>query len=289
MRKTFFLVFFLLLNLSPLYAQIHARKDTVTVRGAEKTADPNEIILKYEDILSKENDKHREYTKDYYDMLLKVLTSLSVLAIGVFAWLNWKTKKDIQESVNERFQNSFEGLLNQKLGDMDNVIESHKEKSMQEFGEIRKLFLELTELRQSAVTIRKGTMREERVDADRLRGKTILWVDDHPKNNEYPRSILEQAGVTFELRTDTNLAMDYLKSKRVDLIISDMGRGPNMRAGLDLLNKVKNLHIKIPIIIYASSSTVKKNGDEALDLGAFGVTSRQADLLNMIQKVLSET
>jgi len=106
-----------------------------------------------------------------------------------------------------------------------------------------------------------------------LAGASILWVDDIPSNNEYQRSALEALGIRFTISTSTEDALEKLRLKHYDAIISDMGRPPDQQAGYTLLEKVKEKNITTPYIIYARGGNKPQNKAEARRRGAFDSVS----------------
>lgn len=106
-----------------------------------------------------------------------------------------------------------------------------------------------------------------------LRGTHILWVDDIPENNTYQRNALEALGIRFTLSLNTDDAIQKLKATLFDAIISDMGRPPDSHAGYTLLEKVKQMGISTPYIIYAHGGNLPENRSEALRRGAYASTS----------------
>ncbi len=253
----------------------------------QKTTDPNETVMKYEEFLRDETKLHREYTQEYYDMIWKLLGGLGIVIGGVLTWLNWKSKEDIKKQVNAQFKETVQGLLDEKLKQIDNLIKEGKEKSAKQFEDIGRIILELS-AKSDKIGVQGQTEieEEEKSDVDNLKGKTILWVDDFPENNDYPKEMLEQAGVKFSLALDTEAAVNLLQKQKFDLIISDMGRGNNRSAGLDLLKELKRINVNTPTIIYASSQAIDTFGKEALKLGAIAVTTGVTRVLNIVQKVL---
>lgn len=261
---------------------------TTAPTTAQKTTDPNETVIKYEEFLRNETKLHREYTQEYYDMIWKLLGALGIVIGGVLTWLNWKSKDDIKQQVNAQFKETVQGLLDDKLKQIDNLIQEGKEKSSKQFEEINKIILELT-AKSEKISVQgraETNVEEEESDVYNLKGKTVLWVDDFPENNEYPKRMLEQAGIKFYLALDTQSAVKILQKQKLDLIISDMGRGDNHSAGIDLLKELKRLKIDTPTIIYASKQAIDTYGKEALKLGAIAVTTGVTRVLNVVQKVL---
>ena len=65
----------------------------------------------------------------------------------------------------------------------------------------------------------------------------VLWVDDRPNNNVHEREALEALGVQFVLAVSTDEALERIKQRPIDAIISDMGRPPDSQAGYTLLEE----------------------------------------------------
>ena len=277
-----------------------------TAINQENNVNLNDQILRYQEFLREETKLHREYTQEYYTMILYILSGLGVSIGIVLTWLNWKSKKDIKEQVNQQFRETFEGIINKKVSQLnekidqvdslnekiiqaDSLINANKEKAAKQFKEINKMILELSEKSNKiSKQTDKNFEKDEQTNAANLRGKKILWVDDYPSNNNYPREILEQAGIKFSLARDTSQAVNILKKEQFDLIISDMGRGENPSAGVELLTKLKSLKINTPTIIFSSTHALGKFGSDALELGASACTTKITDLLNNVQKILNE-
>jgi CheY-like chemotaxis protein len=255
---------------------------------AVNTANPNDAVIKYQEFLRDEARLHREYTQAYYDTIWKSL-GLIVIGIGaVLTWLNWKSKKDIQDQINANFKATFQSVVDQKLAQVDTLIAEGKEKSAKQFEDIGTIILELSAKSKVIGAEIKAELKKEAVaNVEDLKGKSILWVDNFPKNNGYPVSVLEKAGVSVSLALDTAEAIEGLQKFKYDLIISDMGRRGNPSAGLDLLKECKDLKIETPVIIYASSKALDAYGKKAEELGAVATTAEVTGVLNLVQKYLA--
>jgi CheY-like chemotaxis protein len=107
----------------------------------------------------------------------------------------------------------------------------------------------------------------------RVAGKSILWVDDVPSNNTFQRNALEALGIHFTISASTDEALRELQAQRFDAIISDMGRPPDPRAGYTLLEKVRQMGITTPYIIYARGGNKPESKAEARSKGAFASVS----------------
>ncbi|HXI86718.1 MAG TPA: response regulator [Parvularculaceae bacterium] len=114
---------------------------------------------------------------------------------------------------------------------------------------------------------------------------SILWVDDNPKNNVYPRKAFESRGVAIELALSTDEAMQKFKVKKFDAIISDMGRKEGPREGYVLLEKVRSRDKTIPFFIYAGSN-LPEHREMAIARGAQGSTNNSTELFRLVMDAI---
>ena len=119
--------------------------------------------------------------------------------------------------------------------------------------------------------------REQR----RLADTRVLWVDDRPMNNTYERRALEALGIRVDLSTSTEDALAHQAARPYDLIISDMGRPPDSRAGYTLLDALRASGKQTPYVIYASSNSAEHKA-EARRRGALGCTNRPQELVEYV-------
>jgi CheY-like chemotaxis protein len=121
----------------------------------------------------------------------------------------------------------------------------------------------------------------------RVQDARVLWVDDNPDNNRYERQSLAALGVEFTLSLSTEDALSRLERDSFDLIISDMGRPPDARAGYTLLDALRVRGHLTPFIIYAGSRAAA-HVKEALQHGAVGCTNSPAELIGLVTQALSQ-
>jgi DNA-binding response OmpR family regulator len=79
---------------------------------------------------------------------------------------------------------------------------------------------------------------------------TILWVDDHPSNNELEIAAFKQHRIAVHLAESTEDALKLLAMNRYPLVISDLGRGEDRLAGLNMIGALKQRGIRVPVVIY---------------------------------------
>jgi CheY-like chemotaxis protein len=121
----------------------------------------------------------------------------------------------------------------------------------------------------------------------RLMDKRILWVDDRPENNLYPRRALEALGIQVTTSTSTQDALEKLRQDNYDVVISDMGRPPDDKAGYTLLDEIQKMGINKPFIIYAVGGNLLKHKAEARQKGAYGSTSLVTELFELVISSIS--
>lgn len=79
--------------------------------------------------------------------------------------------------------------------------------------------------------------------------------------------------------------MQKLQSTAYDLVIEDMDRRGNNRAGIELLEKLRDEKKDIPVVVYTSSASARRYGAEARRLGAKKVTASAVALMDAIQSI----
>jgi CheY-like chemotaxis protein len=120
---------------------------------------------------------------------------------------------------------------------------------------------------------------------DNLTGKSILWVDDNPANNELAVRALRKFHLDVEQATSTDAALTAVERRPFDLVISDMGRGPDLRAGYGLLKILRERGIQVPFFIFAGSDTPEFRR-EAAERGAQLSTNDMIELVDNVVKYL---
>lgn len=121
-----------------------------------------------------------------------------------------------------------------------------------------------------------------------LSTRTVLWVDDNPKNNEFERQALAALGVRFTLARSTAEAAPLLRSHRFDLVVTDFKRADDPQGGYTLLDEIKKTSPAVPVIIY-SGSAIPEFEREARERGAFAETNQPQRLLSLSVAALTAT
>ena len=115
-----------------------------------------------------------------------------------------------------------------------------------------------------------------------FKGVQLLWVDDNPENNFNERRMFRQLAVDIDTVKSTEEALKALRQGAYDVIVSDMVRGDDRTAGMDLLRRLSTDKNFVPVIFYVGSFTPQQ-GTPAM---AFGITNRPDELLHLMLDVL---
>ena len=124
--------------------------------------------------------------------------------------------------------------------------------------------------------------RRARVVRSLLHGARALWVDGNPGNNLYERTVLASLGVSTDVALSTVDALYMAGRLKYDLILSDMNRGGNPRAGIELLDELTLRKLITPVLYYVGELDRARGTPP----GAFGITNRPDQLLHYVLDVL---
>lgn len=78
----------------------------------------------------------------------------------------------------------------------------------------------------------------------------LLWVDDHPDNNNVEKAYFEKHNITVYQVTSSEAALTSLSLYQYSAIISDMGRDGEVLAGLNLLKALRERENPTPFLMY---------------------------------------
>ena len=160
---------------------------------------------------------------------------------------------------------------------------------------IEKLRLRLDDVQQNVIKVQTEAenlttvdMTDERIVlGNKPKVRSILWVDDHPKNNSLDIETLEKRGIEVVLSFTTDSALKKLASRTFDRIISDMTRRMNNKyeekAGINLLQILRDEGNTTPFLIYCTENSVNKYKQEAMEAGATTITSSSTELMKALQ------
>jgi CheY-like chemotaxis protein len=126
-------------------------------------------------------------------------------------------------------------------------------------------------------------------EAQSTRPRRILWVDDNPTNNAFAVEKLRSDGFEVVAKESTVDGFAELRMREFGMIISDMGRVEqgrnNATAGLDLLKVVRVHDPALPLVFFCSKPAIARAGQEALRLGATGITASAVELYEHVDAI----
>jgi hypothetical protein len=122
------------------------------------------------------------------------------------------------------------------------------------------------------------TLRAERL-LPQIRGFRLLWIDDVPARNENEMRLLSRIGIMIDLAKSDAEAEQRLAAFIYDVVVSDWERSGVADAGKAFLPKVRQAPLSPPLIFYVGQ-------ERDVPVGAFGLTTRPDELLNLLLDVL---
>jgi CheY-like chemotaxis protein len=117
---------------------------------------------------------------------------------------------------------------------------------------------------------------------------SILWVDDHPRNNSYYVQQLSDLKIHYDLARSTSDGLSRFKQAQYTIVISDMGRREEATAGLNLLNKIRAIDSEVLFIIFTVAENVRKYRSKAEEFGATLITTSWTEIMGIILKEYSK-
>jgi CheY-like chemotaxis protein len=122
----------------------------------------------------------------------------------------------------------------------------------------------------------------------RLPRSIIIWVDDHPLNNQFERLAFASAGIFCDSYTANAEAINAIKRQKPDLVISDIARDERSESGWDLLAEIKREFPNIPFVFYTMGVTAELRS-EAHNRGAAGIFELPDELTARVLELTRNT
>jgi CheY-like chemotaxis protein len=114
-----------------------------------------------------------------------------------------------------------------------------------------------------------------------INGARILWVDDAPANNQIETQLFEAAGARVDSLTSNVEAMAAVDRIIYDLVISDIARPDEGKAGLTLADALVVLPSAPAVILYVGQAK------KPVPASAFAVTDRPDELVHFVLDALA--
>ncbi len=118
--------------------------------------------------------------------------------------------------------------------------------------------------------------------------KSVMVLDDEPIVGDRLKPVLEREGFEVETFTESEAALQRLKEKSFDVLVTDMKmRGPT---GMDVLRYVKEKASATQVIVITGYATIETNR-EAEALGAYQFIAKpfkMAELAKLVSQAAKE-
>jgi PleD family two-component response regulator len=172
-----------------------------------------------------------------------------------------------------------------KYGDMELSVQDASDQLRKQIEDLQNQVRSIQEGRAPAAARRIGP---EVSPAAPAAPRTILWVDDKPRNNAHEIKKLQDDGWEISTAQSTNQALAFLNNRSTlpSVVVSDMARREGLTyhpsAGLDLIREIRARKIDVPVFIYTSSD-VDRYRDRVIKLGGNGITASPIDLFALVE------
>jgi CheY-like chemotaxis protein len=206
--------------------------------------------------------------------------------------INERKSPKVVHSVFEALWPQLEKTIADSAGSLESEaqpIRSENDILREILDRVRMLERKITSgIRISSMDQRRGIPESYYESSYLLDNKLILWVDDNPTNNIPSQQFFERAGAKIEYALSTEDALSIIREKGLggfDLVITDMGRGSNPRAGVDLLRELGKMQFPAPVIVFSTSNEVSLN--EVWKLGGESIIEGHDNLIGEVLRLFS--
>ncbi|MDN3266298.1 response regulator [Streptomyces sp. MA15] len=114
--------------------------------------------------------------------------------------------------------------------------------------------------------------------AEVLQGGKVLWVDDQPEGNHALVELFRKTGMEVDLALSTEEAVPLLRRRPYDVLISDMTRDGDQRAGIEMLRELDQYRVDTPVLIYTGHFDPERGVDRRI----FAATTVPVELVHYV-------
>ena len=169
------------------------------------------------------------------------------------------------------------GTLTPYLDDINDSIARKTMDAKELDASITRKQMQLSDAQKNALVARMAAVK------DRKTPIKALWLDDDfdaPELSEM--RLIKALNVQLDRVFDENLAEKMMDETPYDLIISDMKRGDNSKAGIEFLQKLVAQNKRLPMIFYLIAHTESRGTPPF----AFGITNSPSELVHLVMDVI---
>lgn len=220
------------------------------------------------------------------ESLSKLIASLADLAwpavVGILLYKLFPSVQSIVESARRR-------KFSLKIGDNELSMEEAAEQQSAVLTDVQKKLVEMEvkltathhlNLQPSAHAHAHDGVTMATLPTPR---RSILWVDDNPRNNSFLIAAMKDLGMQVEMAASTDQGLSQFQSGRFDAVISDMKRGEGDKAGIAFVQAIRRLNASVPIYLFCGKWAAMRLREEALAAGATEITDSGTTLLSLLR------
>lgn len=215
---------------------------------------------------------------EYLSEILKAIAALlwPVMVILVLFWF----RKDVRGVIDSARSRKF----SVKVGEMELSMDEY---SKQQNDLIRDLQTQVAAMQKSLEDGKAKKKKPATAGESAPSTRSILWVDDHPKNNAVLIQNLTESEIRVTTAATNEEALSLIRAMKFDKIVTDLRHPKNGSvidtAGLDLVKVIREMDIHIPVYIYTSPSKVEELIDAAQEADANQITGSATILLALLK------
>lgn len=200
------------------------------------------------------------------ESLSKLITALSSLTWPmIFGFLLYKFHKPIQTLIESARGRKF----TIKVAGNELTMEEASEQQRKIVNDVQSRLAEIEKRFEASNTI--SLDREETKKAST--SMRILWIDDRPKNNSFLVASLQEMGHFVDIALSTDEGISKFEESSHDIVISDMERPGDKKAGITLAKAIRSIKDGVPFYIFCGGWAARNMRDEALASGVTDITS----------------
>jgi CheY-like chemotaxis protein len=189
-----------------------------------------------------------------------------------------------RRQVSDLIETARSRKLTVKVGEMELSMEEYNKQQ----GElIKDLQNQVAAMQKSQTQSNPSWAAASAPIAARPSTRSILWVDDHPRNNAVLIQNLMEAGIPVTTAVTSKEALGKLRTQTFDKVVTDMSHPengvPNLTAGIELVKAVRVMDEDLPIYIYTSPEKAEKLFVDAQEAGANQITGPATILMALLK------
>ena len=243
---------------------------------------PTGDLTAYLAFLRSETEAHREVINDFYALIWNLVIGFAFVSSGLLLWAWNRARNEITGICRTIATERLAELVKAETEKMRLI----REEAVKTAGEMEALKKDVRAGIDSLMQEVEIVKAAEVFRNYRLDGKAALWVDDDPKNIEFPHKVLNNAGLYIEQSSSTIEALNSLSHNGFSVVVTNIERGGDQRAGIDLVKEIRNRWPGQPVIVFSRLTRLLQHNDELKQLSA-STAADYSELLRVLAGIVT--